>query len=167
MPLHPAMLSSLGVKKKPDAPNLPSADKPFEQFLWLLKHQVVLLVPDFKDGAFKDKITWKTKLVDCFDILVHSPLLDKHEKGMLLEIIDGIERLADEHRTPGRKMTCEEMCVKHRDTFAGFFMMVQLDRAVNGMDVISQELRKGVLANLSFEGQCKDFGRLAVIEEET
>ncbi|EXJ60238.1 hypothetical protein A1O7_04390 [Cladophialophora yegresii CBS 114405] len=128
---------------------------------------MVLLVPEFKHGAFKDKTTWNVRLADCFDILVSSSLLDKHEKGMLLEVIDGIERMADEYRAPGRKTTCEEMCVKHRYTFAGFFMIVQLDRAMNGIDVISEELRKGALASLSFEGECKGSGGLAVLEEET
>ena len=74
-------------------PDEPPRDEPVEHILWHLKNQMIMAMPVFKRGAFKDQVNWAVKLVDCLHMFLNSPLLDKHDKATNIRLESDIVSL--------------------------------------------------------------------------
>ncbi|KAJ9603569.1 hypothetical protein H2200_011755 [Cladophialophora chaetospira] len=141
----------------PAAPPLPSLligpperpEDPQDAAIYDIKEGLIAIMQVFKAGLFRDRITWKAKLVDIFDIVLASPDLNKGEKTHLARVAEQVRPIKEAPNVDHWKFH-ESLLESHR-TMQLLRATVAVECAARGHNVQNGWLREVGLDTLSFE----------------
>ncbi|KAJ9603572.1 hypothetical protein H2200_011758 [Cladophialophora chaetospira] len=122
------------------APPEPSEDHPLERYVWLTMSGLVNISEDFKGGAFKDKIHWNVDIMNCFNILLNSPLLNQKERTLVYATAVRIKEIHAALKR-GEKLTYNDIIWKNSEINWHWEAMIEADAKSRGIDRIGDAVK--------------------------